>query len=281
MMLLQSKGLQCLVLLLFTVGNTDGRQSVGGSGGLMSRNAGSESGPIDLFDPGTASADGQASRLAGITRGWSVPPLNREKLVQACGSESGHYVANLLGNRPLSFKLLKKQIRNPGGGQNEKFFRAQAALGSGSRRKNLRSIWTTGTGLSKRSVPKRAPQAKELLGNSYEDAISRLYTDRLEVEILLPRVGAKKKSKTSPPAVVYSFPMGQGMMNEKGSVGRGRGTVFVFPNGRKKMQGAVEEPKCIEVDTTTFNLHSGPSVIDHAWAKGKKTFWKGRKVGQF
>ena len=41
-----------------------------------------------------------------------------------------------------------------------------------------------------------------------------------------------------------------------------------------------EISQSVQVDTTTLNLHSGPSVIDHAWAKGKKVFWKGRKVGQ-
>jgi hypothetical protein len=216
--------------------------------------------------------------LTSMTRGWSVPPLDRSKLVKACGSESGHLVADILGGRPLAFKLSKRQIRTPGSVRNQKFFRAQAALGSSNRRKKLRSIWTMGSGLSKREASRRSLLPEELLESSYENALSRMYQERLEVEVLLPRL---KNKKAPTPTVVYSFPIGKGSMSEDGSiVSRGRGTVYVYPNGRKKGQGTTEEPACIEVDSSTLSLTSGPTVTDHAWAKGKKVFWKGRKVGQ-
>ena len=265
----------CVVLLCAVV-SIEGRGSMGGSGGLMSRNIQEE----DVYDTFNTAVDNRADQYVDMTRGWSIPPLDREKLVESCGAKCGHYVADALGNAPLSLKLSKKMIRNPSGDANVQLYRAQAKLGSLVTKKNFRSVWTVGYGLSNQKISARVSNKDELLQGSYEECISRLYKDRLELEVMLPRTREMKKKKLPPPSVVYSFPMGQGQMSEKGSVSRGRGFVYVFPDGRRKKKASTEIPQSVQVDTTTLNLHSGPSVIDHAWAKGKKVFWKGRKVGQ-
>lgn len=276
MMVNQCRVLTFISVFLLCAVSIEGRGSMGGSGGLMSRNLNDE----DVYDTFNTAVNNKADQYAEITRGWSIPPLDREKLVDACGPKCGHYVADALGNSPLSLKLSKKIIRNPSGDADVQLYRAQAKLGTMVTKKNFRSVWTVGSGLSNRKITARVLNKEELLQGSYEDCISRLYKERLELEVLLPRTREMKKKKLPPPSVVYSFPMGPGQMNDKGLVSRGRGSVFVFPDGRRKKRGSTALPEGVQVDTTTFNLHSGPSVIDHAWAKGKKVFWKGRKYGQ-
>ena len=128
-----------------------------------------------------------------------------------------------------------------------------------------------------------------VLEDSYEDCLKRLYGKYVEVEVLLPRATTASDSSGSsggpPPSVVYRVPIQSGHVNRMGMVSKSRATVTLYPRGRTLAGGdaakaaGAKKDLAIPLGLTNVHLPLGPGLVDPGWAKGKKLFWKGRSMG--
>jgi hypothetical protein len=123
---------------------------------------------------------------------------------------------------------------------------------------------------------------KNVLTDSYEDCLKRLYGKYVELEVLLP-----KRSGGPPPSLVYRVPINAGTVNPFGMVSKSRATVTLYPRGRilaaanASGLNAKSVPRDLAVSVGLSNVHVplGPGLVDPSWVRGKKLFWKGRSVG--
>jgi len=260
---------------------------------------GSEGEAPDGIDP-TAVVD--PLNLSSINHGWQFPPLDSREVIRRLGSENrdvSRYICSVLGTSPLCVTLKKKAVgmRGSSGGAvgsqaPTKKFIAQVTLGlhaptpkNLARAKKLRSVWSVRTtkrgagsmadgSSTSRAVGMRST-SKEILEKSYEEYVSKLYP-HFDLEVILPKTASLKKKGGGNPVILYSAPVAPGSTQDGSRVTQGEGVVTVFPNGRRR--GGNDEG--IEVGKTSLHLHSGPSVVDAHFARGRKLFWKGRSVGQ-
>lgn len=258
------------IILLSLLNISDARKALGGSGGLHTRGA-----------PKPKSNDNDPLKLASIGNGWNLPPLDVDELTQKLGKENrdvAQYISDTLGKAPLSVQLRKKTvgIKSSSFTTQEKF-RAIASAGSNVKKigNNLRSVWFIGSERASMKSSAVQQQDKDLLTKSYEDNSSKLYPSHFVLEVFLPKT---KACKGGNPLVTYSVPFGPGTTSPKSKVAQANGVVTVYPNGRKK-KGSGEVSEGIEVGRTSLHLNSGAGLVDPAWARGKKFFWKGRNVG--
>ncbi len=265
------------------------RKAIGGSGGLLSSGSSGQSAgfgqqaandPLKLVDIGD-----------NTKRGWFVPPLDAEELVQKLGKEHrdvAEYISNTLAKNPLSIKLNKKRVgmkqqsfASPDAAfSNQEKYRAQVLPVSKTKQsmfKNskLRSVWYIASGRAVSQTNAARQKSDDLLTKSYDENISTFHPSHFVLEVFLPKSRACKGGN---PLVTYSIPMGAGTTSPKSRVSQSNGVVSVFPNGRKRKEGETSE--CIEVGTTSLHLNSGSPLVDPGWARGRKYFWKGRHVGQ-
>lgn len=280
-------------LLPFTVA----RKALGGSGGLLSRGASSQGGgfgespandPLKLVD---ISESSKAS--------WTLPPLDGDEIIQRLGNEHrdvAQYIIDSLGKAPLSIKLNKKRVgmkqqqqqqsftsmnnASPSSFSNQEKYRAQVLPSSNvkrgdMKRSKLRSVWYISSERASSHASAARQMNEALLTKSYDDNTSQLHPAHFILEVFLPKTRACKGGN---PLVRYCIPMGAGTTSPKSRVSQSNGFVTIFPSGRKVKEGETSES--VNVGPTSLHLSVGASLIDPAWARGRKFFWKGRNVGQ-
>eukprot|EP00979_Chaetoceros_neogracilis_P016265 scaffold7501_cov267-Chaetoceros_neogracile.AAC.5 len=260
-----------ILILTSLLHTADARKALGGAGGLHNRGSPRGKSP-DVNDP---------LKLASIGNGWKLPAIDSEELIRKVGKENrnvAQYISDTLGKAPLTVQLGKKTVgvKTSSFATQEKF-RAVVTPAQNVKtfKSNLRSMWYIG---SERAIMQSGAvqqQEKDLLTKSYEDNSSKLYPSHFVLEVFLPKTRACKGGN---PLVTYSIPFGAGTTSPTSKVSQANGIVTVYPNGRKR-KGAGEVSEGIEIGRTSFHLNAGTGLVDPAWARGKKFFWKGRDVG--
>lgn len=214
------------------------------------------------------------------------------------------------------------------GGKRPNWMRASATLGEKdpsilnlSKTVPLRAVWTCSnadadsSSLSYEEMhsptssknKKSGEVGKNVLEDSYEDCLKRLYGKYVELEVLLPKTKKQTRMMISnnkggpPPSIVYRVPIQTGHVNPMGMVSKSRATVTLYPYGRtlatssssssnsaiaavvsstsSSREGVREGDLAIPLGLTNVHLPLGPGLVDPSWAKGRKIFWKGRSVG--
>jgi hypothetical protein len=278
-----------IILLISTLSSfTHARKALGGSGGLLSRGSSAQSAgfgeaaandPMKLVDIGDSTG-----------KGWFVPKINSEELIQKLGKEHrdvAQYISNTLGNKPLSVKLNKKRVGakqqtfSTAGSSlsNQEKFRAQvipASSKKANQMKNskLRSVWYVAADRAGSQTSAARQKSEDLLTKSYDENTAHFHPNQFVLEVFLPKTRACKGGN---PLITYSIPIGAGTTSPKARVTHSNGKITVYPNGRKRNGG--ESSEAIEVGSTSLHLNAGAPLVDPAWARGRKYFWKGRSVG--
>lgn len=212
-------------------------------------------------------------------------------------------IAEILGkdvcNKPLRVTFRSKTLA---GGKRPNWMRATAFLGNNENNKSktpVRAVWTCSNvdadtsmtfeevnSSSGRNIKKEI--GKNVLEDSYEDCLKRLYGKYVELEVLLPRNSKKGGILGGPPAsLVYRVPIQKGQVNPFGMVSKSRATVTLYPKGRTLAaanasgRDASSAPRDLAIPLGLTNVHLplGPGLVDPSWARGRKVFWKGRSVG--
>lgn len=256
---------------------TNARKAIGGSGGLHTRGAPRPKTP-DMNDPLQLAS-------VGSGKGWSLPPIDSELLIQKLGKENrdvAQYIADTLGKAPLAVQLRKKSVGVKASTfTTQEKFRAAVRPGTNGvipAMGKLRSVWSINTERASMQSSAVQQQETDLLTKSYEDNASKLYPTHFVLEVFLPKTRACKGGN---PLVTYSVPFGPGTTSPKSKVAQANGVVTVYPNGRKRMGAANggSSNEGIEIGPTGLHLNAGAGLVDPAWARGRKHFWKGRDVG--
>lgn len=213
-------------------------------------------------------------------------------------------VKELLGkevcNKPLRVTFRSKTLS---GGKRPNWMHATAFLGNKENSIKsptpVRAVWTCSNvdadtsmtfneenSSSGRNIKKEI--GKNVVEDSYEDCLKRLYGKYVELEVLLPRSSKKGGILGGPPAsLVYRVPINKGQVNPFGMVAKSRATVTLYPKGRTLAaanasgRDASSAPRDLAIPLGLTNVHLplGPGLVDPTWARGKKVFWKGRSVG--
>ena len=208
-------------------------------------------------------------------------------------------LGNELCNKPLRVTFRSKTLA---GGKRPNWMRTTAFLGNdeNDKSKPVRAVWTCSNvdadtsmtfeevnSSSGRNIKKEI--GKNVLEDSYEDCLKRLYGKYVELEVLLPRNRKKGEiNGAGPPAsLVYRVPITKGQVNPFGMVSKSRATVTLYPKGRTLAaanasgRDALNAPRDLAVPLGLTNVHLplGPGLVDPSWARGRKVFWKGRSVG--
>ncbi|KAL7480282.1 hypothetical protein ACHAW6_005978 [Cyclotella cf. meneghiniana] len=194
--------------------------------------------------------------------------------------------------KPLHVTFRSKTLA---GGKRPNWMRATAILGNPKLKSAipLRAVWTCSnpdadasmsyeeTSQAGRTIKKEI--GKNVLRDSYEDCLKRLYGKYVELEVLLP----KSQRSGPPPSLVYRVPIHAGSVNRLGMVSKSRATVTLYPKGRTLAAADAGGPKAasvprdwaVPVGLVNVHLPLGPGLVDPSWVRGKKLFWRGRSVG--
>lgn len=277
-----------------------------------------------LFDSGgDVTTDPNVVAITTRCPRWCLDPIDcSPSCIGGSGSERER-------RREIVNKLLSKEMRNmpihvtfrskklPRGGKRQNWMRATATLGDAALKSKmspampLRAVWTcsnadadtsmtyvdetttsSSTKTKGRDVKKREV-GKDVLEDSYEDCLKRLYGKYIELEVLLPRTATAAAASAAgpPPSVVYRVPIRSGHVNSLGMVSKSRATVTLYPMGRTLAATAnasgpsgasssvVERDEAVHLGLTNVHVPLGPGLVDPGWAKGRKLFWRGRSVG--
>ncbi len=207
------------------------------------------------------------------------------------------------------------------GGKRPNWMRASASLGEKdpssifnlSKTVPLRAVWTCSNadadtsslsyeemhGPTLKKKKKEGGVGMNVLNDSYEDCLKRLYGKYVELEVLLPKTKKVMNSRGGgpPPSIVYRVPIQTGHVNPMGMVSKSRATVTLYPYGRtlatsspssnaaaaaaasSSREGGRKGDLAIPLGLTNIHLPLGRGLVDPSWAKGRKLFWKGRSVG--
>lgn len=260
------------ILILSYAVEVHGRKALGGSGGLHNRGA-----------PKPKSESNDPLKVAGIgSHGWQLPPLSSKDVIQGLGKEHrdvAQHVVNTLGNSPLVVQLLKKPVGVKANSfQTKEKYRALVSVGSNSKRfsNKLKSVWFLGSERAFTQTNAVQKQSEDLLTKSYEYNTAKLYPSHFFLEVFLPKT---KACVGGNPLVTYSIPFGTGTTSPKSKVSQANGIVTVYPKGRKRKSND-DDDEGIVVGATSLHLHTGASLVDPSWARGRRNFWKGgRDVG--
>jgi len=262
-----------------------------------------------LGQAGDITMDSDVLAITGRCANWCVDGLNDLDLDRLGGGGSSGECREIC-REILTKDVMKKPLhvtfrsKTLAGGKRPNWMRATAVLGNPKLKSALplRAVWTCSNpdadtsmtyeelNSSGRSIKKEI--GKNVLQDSYEDCLKRLYGKYVELEVLLPK---NKKSSGStfvnrggaPPSIVYRVPINSGHVNPFGMTSKSRATVTLYPNGRTLAAAnasgpnAANVPKDLAIQLGMTNVHIplGPGLVDPGWAKGKKLFWKGRSVG--
>lgn len=220
-------------------------------------------------------------------------------------------LTNEVRTLPLHVTFRSKTLA---GGKRPNWMRASATLGEkdpsvfnlSKKTVPLRAVWTCSnadadtSSISYEEMQNPTLKKKEVgmnvLEDSYEDCLKRLYGKYVELEVLLPKTKRMMNSSGGggpPPSLVYRVPIQTGHVNPMGMVSKSRATVTLYPYGRT-LATAASTPTpsssstsreggggdlAIPLGMTNVHLPLGPGLVDPSWAKGRKLFWKGRSVG--
>jgi hypothetical protein len=285
------------------------RKALGGSGGLLSRGASSSpsTAGFDSNDPFKLIDIADNNKLSN----WIIPPLDSDQVIEKLGKKHrdvAYYITNELGKAPLSIQLLKKRVgmasssSSPSSSfsmtttsgttpstttfSNQDKYRAQVIpksviKPSSNQKSKMKSVWyiSSDRASSQTSIAKQ--QKDDLLTKSYDENSSLFHPTHFVLEVFLPKTRQCRKNGGGNPLIRYCIPMGAGTTSNKSRVSQSNGVVTIFPNGRKRKDGAGDNSsECIEVGSTSLHLNVGSSLVDPTWARGRKYFWKGRNVGQ-
>ncbi len=282
------------------------RKALGGTGGLLSRGASSSpsSAGFDANDPFKLIDISDNNKLAN----WIIPPLDSDQVIEKLGKKHrdvAYYITNELGKAPLSIQLLKKRVgvassSSPSSSfsmttagtvpspnfSNQDKYRAQVIPKSiiksslSNPKSKMKSVWyiSSDRAASQTSIAKQ--QKDDLLTKSYDENSSLFYPSHFVLEVFLPKTRQCRRNGGGNPLIRYCIPMGAGTTSNKSRVSQSNGVVTIFPNGRKRKDGAGDNSESIEVGSTSLHLNVGSSLVDPTWARGRKYFWKGRNVGQ-
>jgi len=249
---------------------------------------------------------------------WALDPIAISP--SSCGADPANdaiqkIVNDVLTNEvrtlPLHVTFRSKTLA---GGKRPNWMRASATLGEkdpsvfnlSKKTVPLRAVWTCSnadadtSSISYEEMQNPTLKKKEVgmnvLEDSYEDCLKRLYGKYVELEVLLPKTKRMMNSSGGggpPPSLVYRVPIQTGHVNPMGMVSKSRATVTLYPYGRT-LATAASTPTpsssstsreggggdlAIPLGMTNVHLPLGPGLVDPSWAKGRKLFWKGRSVG--
>lgn len=222
-------------------------------------------------------------------------------------------LTNEVRTLPLHVTFRSKTLA---GGKRPNWMRASATLGEkdpsvfnlSKKTVPLRAVWTCSnadadtSSISYEEMQNPTLKKKEVgmnvLEDSYEDCLKRLYGKYVELEVLLPKTKRMMNSSGGggpPPSLVYRVPIQTGHVNPMGMVSKSRATVTLYPYGRTLATAAAASTPtpsssstsreggggdlAIPLGMTNVHLPLGPGLVDPSWAKGRKLFWKGRSVG--
>lgn len=253
---------------------------------------------------------------------WAVDPIS------SCNTDSGttsgeadaeiHKIVNDVLSKDVRTLPLHVTFRSKtlAGGKRPNWMRASASLGGKdpsvfnlSKTVPLRAVWTCSnadadtSSLTYEEMNNPTLKKKEIgmnvLEDSYEDCLKRLYGKYVELEVLLPKTKKQVMSNNKggpPPSIVYRVPIQTGHVNPMGMVSKSRATVTLYPYGRTLASTGSSSSNtaaaaasrderggggdlAIPLGLTNVHLPLGPGLVDPSWAKGRKLFWKGRSVG--
>ncbi|KAL7538452.1 hypothetical protein ACHAXR_010323 [Thalassiosira sp. AJA248-18] len=240
---------------------------------------------------------------------WSLDPIDCSTINNNNAEEEAAVVKEVLSKemRTLPLHITFRSKTLGAGGKRPNWMRTTATLGDPTKKSKLssfipvRAVWTCSnadadTSMTYEDANSAGRNVKTEIGtnvlkDSYEDCLKRLYGKYVELEVLLPK---PKKSSSSilrsggpPPSIVYRVPIQSGHVNPMGMVSKSRATVTLYPKGRTlaaaNASGAgaasVQRDEAILLGLTNVHLPLGPGLVDPSWAKGRKLFWKGRSVG--
>lgn len=250
---------------------------------------------------------------------WSVDPIEcLERRSSGSSSSSSNDDEDSIVKQVLSKEMrtlpLHITFRSKTLGANGKrpnWMRASATLGDPSLKKSkilpssatpVRAVWTCSNAdadssmtydeLNDKNRSIKREIGTNVLEDSYEDCLKRLYGKYVELEVLLPRTKSMTKFMDGrgggpPPSVVYRVPIQGGHVNPFGMVSKARATVTLYPEGRTLAAAnasglgasGVKRDVMIPLGMTNVHLPLGPGLVDPSWAKGRKLFWKGRSLG--
>jgi len=251
-----------------------------------------------LGQPGDITMDPDVVSITSRCANWKLDP----PAINDC-NHNIKSVKELLGkevcNKPLRVTFRSKTLS---GGKRPNWMRATASLGNRENNQSttaVRAVWTCSNAdadtsmtfdevnsSSGRNIKKEI--GTNVLEDSYEDCLKRLYGKYVELEVLLPRNSKKGGILGGPPAsLVYRVPISKGQVNPFGMVSKSRATVTLYPKGRTLAaanasgRDASSAPRDLAIPLGLTNVHlpTGPGLVDPTWAKGRKVFWKGRSVG--
>jgi len=248
---------------------------------------------------------------------WSVDPIDcLEQQTSSSSTDEDSIVKQVLSKEmqtlPLHITFRSKTLG--ANGKRPNWMRTSATLGDPSLKSKsklplfataatpVRAVWTCSNADADSSMTydelndKNRSIKKEIgtnvLEDSYEDCLKRLYGKYVELEVLLPRTKGMSKFISSrgggpPPSVVYRVPIQGGHVNPFGMVSKSRATVTLYPEGRTLAASnasglgasGAKRDVMIPLGMTNVHLPLGPGLVDPSWAKGRKLFWKGRSLG--
>ena len=263
-----------------------------------------------LGKPGDITIDPDVVAITTRCSKWSLDPIDCNTLSSSTATSNNNkaqtdeeksiikqVVSKEMLSNPLQITFRSKTL-----GSNAKrpnWMRASATLGNPSslRTKPLRAVWTCSNAdadtsmtyeeLNKEGRVSRREIGSDVLNDSYEECLKRLYGKYVELEVLLPRTKGMIKG-APPPSVVYRVPIQGGSVNPLGMVSKSRATVTLYPKGRTLAaanasgpSAAVNVKRDVAIPLGLSNVHVplGPGLVDPSWSKGRKIFWKGRSVG--
>jgi len=263
-----------------------------------------------LGKPGDITIDPDVVAITTRCSKWSLDPIDCNTLSSSTTStnnnkaqtdEEKSIIKQIVSKEMLSAPL-QITFRSKTLGSNAKrpnWMRASATLGNPSslRSKPLRAVWTCSNADADTSMTyeelnndngrvSRKEIGTDVLNDSYEECLKRLYGKYVELEVLLPRTKSMIRG-APPPSVVYRVPIQGGSVNPLGMVSKSRATVTLYPKGRTLAAanasgpGAVNVKRDVAIPLGLSNVHVplGPGLVDPSWSKGRKLFWKGRSVG--
>lgn len=283
-----------LASLFFAAGVASARRSFGGADGTSVQ--------MRLLNPyhdeEGAVSDQNVIDITTKCPRWAADPVR-------CPDDAADAKALLpraLRRTPLHVTFRPKELG--ASGKRKGWMRATAHLGDPdaprAKAVPLRAVWTLSNVDAEGATAGGPGAGRDSLTDSYEDCLLRLHKKFVELEVLLPR-GKGRRAGTprpglAPPSLVYRVPIQPGHVNPMGMVAQGRATVTLYPRGRtlaaagaggragrRGSRGAAAPREAtdtaIRLGMVDFHLPRGPGLVDPGWAKGRKVFWKGRKLG--
>ena len=269
-----------ILLILACITSCQGRRGALVRDGMNSRGS-SERDPASNVDPDVHAITTRCSK-------WNFDPINAECIDSSVRSQVQEILSSDIQTKPMEVFFRKKQLS----GKRQGWMRATASLNKSP----VRAVWACSSPETDASMTYDDISAKSgtaikrkvgsnVLEDSYEDCLKRVYGKYVELEVLLPKTKATANARV-PPSLVYTVPIKTGNVNPQGMVSKSRATVTLYPNGRTLLTDAelrsgksVPKDEGIRLGLTNVHVPLGSSLVDPSWVKGRKIFWKGRSVG--